>query len=32
MLQATDRIGYLEVALTEAMENMRRPRKHTSAA
>lgn len=32
MLQATDRISYLEVALTEALENMRRPRKHTSAA
>ncbi|HET6298075.1 MAG TPA: TetR/AcrR family transcriptional regulator [Kribbella sp.] len=32
MLQATDRISYLEVALAEALEGMRRPRQRVSAA
>ncbi len=32
MLQATDRISYLEVALSEAIDNLRRPRARVSAA
>jgi len=32
ILQSTDRIGYLEVALAEALEGMRRPRKKVSVA